>query len=587
MMHRTPLQARGVRLAASASMAAVLALAAGSAAAASKTYTLDADFSLGTLENLNFTAPNSNQLQVNIIGVGSKFIFIANHDESTVSKYDTVLNREVARYRTYQNTLSTSGNPSRIAIDVDGNAYVLNREPNTGLAPQLMKILVDSAVDRNGNGLVDTSVDTNNNGVIEAAEILAFAQNDSGANNAIFSDERIAWARRPAAGTSFGRSLCIAPDGKLWMGVWNQARYYRVDPSNGALLPIPGSGAAYVQMTSWNPYGCTIDKNGILWSATLSQRLGRVDTNTGAVSHFDSPFSTTYGIAQGGGKIYQANLGGRTFNVFDPATNTFTAPAALQFTSYGIAVDGEGNILSSNPNGGVAKHSPTGTLLWQRGAQPGTSFPLGVMVDGNNDVWVMNISSNNMSKYKGTDGTPLGQFPLGAFPYVYTDGSGLTTKNETVNKQGTWTVVYDGGAAGVPWGKIGWNDIVPSGAAVNVDIRTADTQPALELQTYAPVGKNVAFNATGRYIQIRTRLITNDNRESPILFDLSVQSKSLVCDIDGDADIDSVDVNAIRASIGQTPIANDPRDANGDGLITMNDVRACTLQCTRTKCATN
>ena len=170
---------------------------------------------------------------------------------------------------------------------------------------------------------------------------------------------------------------------------------------------------------------------------------------------------------------------------------------------------------------------------------------------------------------------------------MYTDGSGLTTKNETVNKQGTWTVVYDGGAAGVPWGKIGWNDIVPSGAAVNVDIRTADTQPALELQTYAPVGKNVAFNATGRYIQIRTRLITNDNRESPILFDLSVQSKSLVCDIDGDADIDSVDVNAIRASIGQTPIANDPRDANGDGLITMNDVRACTLQCTRTKCATN
>lgn len=576
-------QSRKTRLLSSATFAAATALFAPSALSAGKTYTLDADFSLGLLENVNFTAPNSNQLQVNAVGVGSKFIFIANHDESTVSKFDTVLNREVARYRTYANP--TTGNPSRIAIDVDGNAYVLNREPGTGLPPQLLKILVDTAIDRNANGVIDTSVDTNNDGIVQASELLAFTQNDTGANNAVFADERIAWARRIGTGTSFGRSLCIAPDGKLWVGVWNQQRYYRVDPTTGAVLPTP-SGAPYVQMTQWSPYGCTVDKNGILWSATLSQRLGRVDTNTGIVSHFDSPFGGTYGIAQGGGRIYQANLNGRTWNVFDPATNTFSAPAAVNFTSYGIAVDGDGNVLSSNSGGGVAKHSPTGALLWQRGAQPGANFPFGVMIDGNNDVWVMNISSNNMSKYRGTDGTPLGQFPTGAFPYVYTDGSGLTTKNETFNKQGTWTVVYDSGVAATPWGKVNWNSFVPTGAAVNVDVRTADTQAALDLQSYAPVSNNVAFAATGRFIQIRTRLITNNDRVTPVLYDLSVTSKALVCDVNSDGSIDSTDVNLIRAAIGQTPAANDPRDANGDGAITMNDARACTLQCTRPKCAT-
>lgn len=110
-------------------------------------------------------------------------------------------------------------------------------------------------------------------------------------------------------------------------------------------------------------------------------------------------------------------------DVFDPATNTFTAPAAVNYTGYGIAVDGAGNIIVSNSAGGVGKFSPTGALLWQRGAQPGASFPFGVMIDGVGDVWVMNINSNNMSKYSGADGTPLGLFPIGAYPYVYTDGS--------------------------------------------------------------------------------------------------------------------------------------------------------------------
>jgi hypothetical protein len=258
----------------------------------------------------------------------------------------------------------------------------------------------------------------------------------------------------------------------------------------------------------------------------------------------------------------------------------------VNFTSYGIAVDGAGNILSSNPNGGgVAKHSPTGALLWQAGAQAGASFPFGVMIDGNNDVWVMNLSSNNMNKYRGTDGAPLGLFPTGAYPYVYTDGSGLTTKNSTNNKQGTWTVVYDSAAGGTQWGKVNWNDFVPSGASVDVSTRAADTQAALDLQPFVPVAKNTNFAAVGRFIQVRTRMVNNVANESPLLFDLSINSKILTCDVDGDGDVDSVDIGLVRAGVGQVPVANDPRDANGDGLITVNDVRACSLKCTKPACA--
>lgn len=59
----------------------------------------------------------------------------------------------------------------------------------------------------------------------------------------------------------------------------------------------------------------------------------------------------------------------------------------------------------------------------------------------------------------------------------------------------------------------------------------------------------------------------------------------LACDIDKDGDIDINDMRQIRSAIGQVPVTNDPRDANADGKITINDVRACTLRCTRASCA--
>ena len=77
----------------------------------------------------------------------------------------------------------------------------------------------------------------------------------------------------------------------------------------------------------------------------------------------------------------------------------------------------------------------------------------------------------------------------------------------------------------------------------------------------------------------------NANNESPVLYDLSINSVSQACDVDGDGDIDSVDLGLIRSGIGQTALANDKRDGNGDGVIDMRDVRVCTFKCTRAGCA--
>lgn len=594
-MNHTRMPQRSPRLARPAVAAAALAalLSSGTAHAVGRTYSTDADFALGVLENLNFTGVH-NQLQINVIGVGSKYIFVANHEEDSVSKFDTTNivdpvtsvitapGKEVARYKTFAGAAGSSagGHPSRIAIDVDGNAYVFNRMDGIGSPPFLMKILVDTAVDHNANGIIDTSEESNGTPGIQAAEMKPLTSN----TNAGIADDRVAWIASIGTGTSFGRSLCIAPDGKLWAGIWNQGRYYRVDPSNGATLPIGPSNLPYVQLSGWQPYGCTVDKNGKLWSANLYYSgVGWVNTLDGTSGRVASPYGDyNYGIAQGNGKIYQAPYAGSYgWAAYDPATNTW-ARSPHNYSGAGIAIDGEGNILSTDYSG-IRKYKPDGTLLWSK-SESGTTY--GVMIDGNNDVWVMNLSYNRTTKYRGTDGALIGPLATGLYPYVYTDGSGLTTKNQTVNKLGTWTVVYDSGAAGTDWGKIGWNDVTPSGATIEVLARSSDNTANLDLQPYLPVTKNTPFTSKGRYIQVRTRLQVNAANESPQLLDLTIASAVKSCDIDGDGDIDVTDLNLIRAGIGQAPAANDPRDSNGDGKITINDVRACTLQCTRTSCAT-
>ncbi|MGH9460677.1 MAG: choice-of-anchor X domain-containing protein [Vicinamibacteria bacterium] len=60
--------------------------------------------------------------------------------------------------------------------------------------------------------------------------------------------------------------------------------------------------------------------------------------------------------------------------------------------------------------------------------------------------------------------------------------------------------------------------------------------------------------------------------------------RSVVCDVDLDEDIDINDITAIVAARGQHAEPGDPRDADGDGTITITDARSCVLQCSNLRC---
>lgn len=558
-------------------VSATLAVCSGSAFAASKTYTLDADFNLGLLSGVSLSVPN--QLQLSAVGTTFPIMWVANAGEDTVSKFDTTANVEIARYRTWFGPAGQAGHvphlnnayagpaPSRTAVDIQGNAYVLNRW-FANRKPVLLKILAEGFIDRNGNGLMDTSnsatplnmADLNGNGEIDPNEI---------------TDERIAWAVPVGSQNGLGRALCIGTDGNLWVGMYNASTYYKVSSADGSQIAGPVA-------VPWTPYGCMIDKNGTLWSANLGSTLGRIDntaSNTGPYAVSAIQNMSNYGIALGNNKVYTGS-GNR---VYDPATNTVGNIPNMFVGSAGIVVDGSGNIIAGSST--IRKVAPDGTLLWQAPLQAGGSSSVGIQVDSNNDVWQIGFTSaGRMQKYRGSDGAPLGTFPVGNYPYTYSDAAGFAARNVT-SPTGTWSVIYDGGATGTVWGTINWTDSVPAGASVQVQARAADVQANLPLAAFQTVTKNVPFAATGKFIQIQTRLNANTSNQSPVVFDLTVASAITTCDVDKDGDVDLNDINLVRAGIGQVPTPSDPRDANGDNKITINDVRACTLKCTKASCA--
>ena len=566
------------------------------AQAAVITYTLDADFDLGVLSGVNHTAPNANQLQLNRVGTTFPVLWVANAGEDTLSKIDTTTNRETGRYRTFFGS-GAFGNhgafsgpaPSRSAVDIDGNAYIANRHFD-GKRPMVMKVLADGFIDRNGNGVADTSVDADNDGAISAAETKTVTDLDSSglfdcsAASCESLDERVAWTSTlpVAEAGGLGRALCIGTDGNLWVGVFSTGHYYKLSAATGAILSGPHT-------VNWNPYGCLVDGAGILWSATLSGRIGRLDTNNpGTTAFFDDAANSNYGIALGNGKVYFATFsGGQGFREFTPGPNTFATPGGPKgFASTGISVDGSGNIWTGPyTSGGVRKYNAAGALLCSGTNQfIGSIETRGVIVDADNNIWQINRFTNSIAKFKGSDCSPLGVVPVGFDPYTYSDATGFAARNIT-SPTGTWTVVNDGGTNAQAWSKVSWTETVPGGTAIVVSTRASDVQANLVNLPFVPVANGANPGVSGRFIQVQTRLNANANGDSPVLLDLTINTPDTACDVDRDGDIDRNDIALIRAAIGQVPTANDPRDANGDGRITVNDVRICTLRCTRASCA--
>lgn len=566
-------------------------------AGCTKVYTLNADFAEGLSFNVNSNAPNIDQLQLNDAGSIQTLpiMYIANSGEDTISKLNTTTNAETARYRSWfgpagqqgfvnhPNNGFTGPAPSRSAVDADGNCYVGNRGFST--PGTLMKILNSGFIDRNGNGTLDTSVDTNMNNVIDPAEILPMADNNP-ANGAVdqaeILDERVAWIVPIAAANALVRSVSIAPDGAIWVGLYNNRTYQSYSSVTGSPIGVPISTAT---PHSHTPYGSLVFSNGDLYSASLGNNLGKLTTGTGAWTSFTHSASD-YGIGIGNdpnnGNSPMVILGGQgisSFFKFNTTTNAFSFPAS-GITPLGVSVDSNNDIFCSDAVGGgqfsgCSKFRPDGSLLWSSPAQTGaaSSSQRGVIVDANGNVWTVNPENDNVSKFDGVTGAPLGVFPVGDFPYTYSDASGSSFIQ--TNPTGTWDVVFDAGERSSKSVVVSWNGTTANGSIIEVVADASDvisTVGGFNPSAATPAGNGVVVPAiSGRYIYVRVRLVSS-NQTSPVLQDLTIKACPKFGDVNNDCCVDRTDFNLVLAEI-RSRGSNPAYDVNSDGLVNIADAR--------------
>jgi len=149
-------------------------------------------------------------------------------------------------------------------------------------------------------------------------------------------------------------------------------------------------------------------------------------------------------------------------------------------------------------------------------------------------------------------------------------------------------VDHDGGVNGSAWGRVSWSALMPSGTGLSAEVRSADDKAQLASKPFQAVTSGAALTGqSGRYLQVKMTFNANPQNQSPVLYDMTVTGAALGrCDADMDGDIDQNDLSLISRSRG-TPASgpNDPRDGDGDGRITPNDVKACLPKCTASSCA--
>jgi hypothetical protein len=546
--------------------------------ATDSSFEITAEFKEGEFVNLN---PSTDQLQINTWTQTKTadppvlpYLWVALSGRGTITRIAAVdhyspvdaqcvgVGEVLGEYRTAPDGCEgVFANPSRTTVDFDGNVWVANRNDIEGDAQEPRNRY--GHVVKIGSGLAyqwkDRDLpawqgfDYNNNGVLDTStrlgEVFPWPNPDGDCDNFEASearDELIQVYRVFAANVDGDpywdpmgtRTIAVDRENHVWVGGFNNRWHERIDGQTGATL-TPGAQRAC------GGYGGLVDCNGVLWSARGSgseNSLLRFDPATQA-SQCISVYQS-YGLAANLlGDIWNTkHIDNRSSKLSSAGqvvlTTASTAPNAIWYR--GVVVTPDDNDAWTAATGrddyhvppyAVTRHADNGTLRKIIQLDPSGGWePTGVSVDSRGFVWVTNKASDNVMRINPNGGadalgavdivTPLG---AGAFPYNYSDMTGVNLY-QTIAPAGVWTIVRDGGTAGVEWQSIAWTEVFGTGT-VTVQARSANNAYDLGKQLYVDLGNGECLDASlvGRYVQVRVQLNAYcHDPDMPVLQDLFI-----------------------------------------------------------------
>jgi uncharacterized repeat protein (TIGR01451 family) len=139
----------------------------------------------------------------------------------------------------------------------------------------------------------------------------------------------------------------------------------------------------------------------------------------------------------------------------------------------------------------------------------------------------------------------------------------------------------------VTWSYVVTNtgDVPLTGVAVTDDkegdVCTIGTMAPTATQTCTKTGTVQA----GQYANVGTVTGTDPANQTITATNPDHYLGVVVCDVNGDGKITISDINLIFSAIDLKVGAGDPRDLDGNGIVSINDCRNCMLRCTKARCA--
>jgi len=486
-----------------------------------RAYTLDRDFDEGKLVGLEHkTVPD--QLQLSKSSSTLPFIWVPNSNLGTISKIDTKTGKELGRYRTGPKSPST--NPSRTTVDLQGNCWVGNR--GTGTVVKVGLYENGQYEDRNGNGTIETSKDLNNDGVISDSETLDWGKDECVLLETVVIEGKEGGYKpgKYIGGYSSSpgpRGIAIDSKNNLWAGTFGNSKnkYYYINGQTGQIIKT-------VDVSSKNhrAYGAVIDRNGILWSSSLTNYLLKFNPVNNSMKIIDVKH-TTYGIAlDKNNHLFVAGWGSNKLSRINITTDKVEWTISTGNRTYpkGLTVDDKGDVW-------VTHYYEDSVVRWSNdGKKKATikvgSQPSGVAIDGAGKPWSVNFSDQYLKRINpATNSVELEKLIKGNH-YSYSDMTGIVARSMTT-KIGTWTVVFNSKSSDTMWDTVKITAETPKGTSVITKVRSSKDGKNWSLWEGVTQGASLKKTPGGMYLEVETTMQITSGEVSSVLKDLTVQVK--------------------------------------------------------------
>ena len=155
-------------------------------------------------------------------------------------------------------------------------------------------------------------------------------------------------------------------------------------------------------------------------------------------------------------------------------------------------------------------------------------------------------------------------------PVVDAGPDQTVTQGTAITVSGTFT---DVGSRDTHTASINWGD-------GNVEAGTVT-----ESGGNGTVSRSHTYAAAGQYT-VTVTVTDDDGGSGTDTLRATVNTATArVCDVNRDGSVNILDINLITAARNQRTTSGDPRDSDGDGVITVLDARKCVLSCDKPNCA--